>query len=64
MFFFPDESHPILDTNHPLPQVTCELGDITYLSTQHSDTDEEFCIIEDDLYLGFMVISVYKFAFL
>lgn len=57
IFFFPDENHPILtqDVGHPLTQVTNELGDVTFLSTKNSDTDEEYCFVEADLYLGVVV---------
>lgn len=57
IFFFPDENHPISaqDVCNPLPQVTNELGDVTFLSTKNSDTDEEYCFVEADLYLGVVV---------
>lgn len=55
MFFFPDEKNPIQDTMKPIPQVTHELGDVTYRSSKSSDTDDEFCFIGDDAGLGVIV---------
>lgn len=54
MFFFPGErQQDELETlSNPLPQVTCELGDIKLHSNRSSDTDEEFCIIGNEAGLG------------
>lgn len=59
LFFFPDESFPLQDQpSKPLPQVTQELGDITYLAHKSSDTDDEFCFVGDEAGLGILV-SIY-----
>lgn len=53
MFFFPDEGQLI--ENKPLPQVTSELGDITFRSSNRSsDTDEDFIFIGDEAGVGIM----------
>lgn len=36
----------------PLPQVTCELGDVTIASNRSSDTDDDFCFVGNEAGLG------------
>lgn len=55
LFFFPDENLTTQDRGKPLPQVTTELGDITYRSNKSSDTDEEFCFLGDEAGSGLLV---------
>ncbi|CAG9820878.1 unnamed protein product [Phaedon cochleariae] len=53
LFYFPDEAQQLQDLPHkPLPQVTSELGDITFHSNKSSDTDDDFCIIGNEPGLG------------
>lgn len=55
LFFFPGESNLNLNNGKPLPQVTTELGDVTYRSNKSSDTDDEFCFVDRDTGLGILV---------
>lgn len=66
VFFFPDENLTAKDNGKPLPQVTADLGDVTYLSNKSSDTDEEFCFLGDEAGIGVTVsrvLSVYALSF-
>lgn len=62
VFFFPDENLPLENSGKPLPQVTSELGDITYLSNKSSDTDEEFCFLGDEAGVGIMVSQLFQIS--
>ncbi|KAB0799030.1 hypothetical protein PPYR_06910 [Photinus pyralis] len=54
MFFFPDESNPIVALGQPPLQVTRELGDVAFRSNKSSDTDDDFCFVGDEAGLGIL----------
>lgn len=56
LFFFPDENATFQEAGKPPPQVTTELGDVTYPSNKSSDTDDDFCFIGDEAGSGILVV--------
>lgn len=50
MFFFPDEGQMKLPEMGKLPElVTTDLGDVTFQRNNCNDTDDEFCVIGEDV---------------